>query len=123
MRNTTPLRILIANDEASIRFVLKHILENAGYVVFEASNGAEACQKALDLEVELVIIDMIMLIMDGMDLDPWRCEIFSAVLLILACWEQFTLFTRDNWNTRTINGVFCIKMAVCNPNIESPTSE
>ena len=37
--------ILIVDDESSMRFVLRIILENAGYEILEAHNGAAALER------------------------------------------------------------------------------
>ncbi len=62
--------ILIVDDEAAIRAVLRRLLERQGYRVLMASNG----QEALDLfrpfrdEIRLVITDLMMPAMDGIEL-------------------------------------------------------
>lgn len=57
-------RLLIADDEAVIRFMLSEVLGEAGYSVVEAENG----HKALDLynsDIRLLITDITMPGMDG----------------------------------------------------------
>jgi two-component system KDP operon response regulator KdpE len=64
MRKT---RILAADDEVSIRRLLKAKLEDKGYEVFTAADGAEALEKvALELP-DLVILDIKMPHMDGFE--------------------------------------------------------
>ena len=51
-------RILIADDEESIRWVLSTSLEKQGYEVEEAVNGTEALEKALTNDYSLIILDI-----------------------------------------------------------------
>lgn len=61
-------RILIVEDEEDIRQVLQVALEEAGYVVEEAPNGAEGLQRYAATPADLVILDMRMPVMDGRQL-------------------------------------------------------
>jgi len=65
--------ILIAEDELRIRRSLKFILENAGYHVSSAMNGADALQtilseKVAENPVEMLVLDLDMPTMDGIEL-------------------------------------------------------
>ena len=53
-------RILIIDDEESIRNVLCSLLEGAGYEVMEAENGRVGIQQCKRMPVDLVITDIIM---------------------------------------------------------------
>ncbi len=59
--------ILVVDDEASLREVMKVILERNGYRVITASDGAEAIASYVQngAEIKAVIMDMVMPIMDG----------------------------------------------------------
>lgn len=61
-------RILIADDEPSIRFVLRSALEDRGYIVEEASGGIEVIEKVRSLKYDLYIIDIVMPEISGLDL-------------------------------------------------------
>lgn len=50
--------ILIVEDELVTRNTLKSIFEAEGYVVYEATDGAEMHQVLTDNDVNLVIIDI-----------------------------------------------------------------
>ena len=60
-------KILIVDDEESIVDVLSMMLEQEGYQPVTASNGNEALEKISDDPVDLVISDMRMTPMDGLD--------------------------------------------------------
>ncbi len=57
--------ILVVDDDKSIRNLIKVYLENEGYNAFEASNGAEALIMLNENKFDLVILDVMMPILDG----------------------------------------------------------
>src|SRR6185503_10921224 len=62
-----PVTCLVVDDEPSVREVMSRLLEGAGYVILQASSGAEALA-LLEREhhrVELVVSDLQMPGMDG----------------------------------------------------------
>ena len=58
--------ILIADDDADIRMVLRIAFEQAGMQVTEAADGQEALEAALRLQPALVVLDIGMPEMDGL---------------------------------------------------------
>lgn len=62
------MKILVTDDEAEIRKILKLLLENAGYEVVEASDGREAvgCVRE-DSGIDLCIMDIMMPRMNGIE--------------------------------------------------------
>ncbi len=63
-----PLRVLVVDDDNSMRTLLKALLAHAGYEVFEASNGQEGFDKALEVRPQIMITDWLMPEMDGVEL-------------------------------------------------------
>ena len=61
-------RILVVDDEPSMRKVLSRLLERAGYSVETAENGEHALDRLQDGGIDLVITDIRMPVMDGMEL-------------------------------------------------------
>ncbi len=59
--------ILIADDEADIRKVLRLLLEKKGYAVLEAANGQDAVDKVRECGVDLVIMDIMMPYVSGIE--------------------------------------------------------
>jgi DNA-binding NarL/FixJ family response regulator len=63
-----PFRVLIADDHAAVRGLLRVLLENHQdwQVCGEAENGFEAVVKASHLKPDLIILDLAMPVMDGL---------------------------------------------------------
>ncbi|ABC22199.1 response regulator [Rhodospirillum rubrum] len=60
--------ILSVDDSASIRQMVKLTLTGAGYTVVQAADGAEGLARARDMAVDLVVTDLNMPVMNGLDL-------------------------------------------------------
>ena len=58
--------ILVCDDERDITDALKIYLTTEGYKVYTAFNGQEAVDVALKEDIQLVIMDIMMPVMDGM---------------------------------------------------------
>jgi CheY-like chemotaxis protein len=58
--------ILVAEDSADTRTVLRHVLTDYGYQVIEAADGREAVELALSACPDLVVMDLNMPVMDGL---------------------------------------------------------
>jgi len=62
-----PTRILIADDNPVIRRSLRALLENAGrWEITEAQNGQDAVAKAGEVRPDLIVLDLVMPVMDGL---------------------------------------------------------
>ena len=60
-------KILLIDDEADILEFVKYNLERDGYEVHTASNGAEGLQVALSVKPHLILLDMMMPVLDGVE--------------------------------------------------------
>jgi len=60
-----PIRILLVDDEEHIRLLFKEELEEEGYLIDLASNGFEAIEKVRGERFDLVVLDIKMPGMDG----------------------------------------------------------
>jgi two-component system OmpR family response regulator len=60
-------RVLVADDEPNIREVISFALERAGYGVATARNGSEALQQLRRGPVDLIVLDIGMPEMDGLE--------------------------------------------------------
>ncbi len=62
------MRILIVDDEIEIRKVLRLLLENSGYEIVEAADGAKAVEAVReDPTIDLCIMDIMMPAMNGVE--------------------------------------------------------
>ena len=70
------IRVLIADDHAIVRTGLAALLDTEPdiEVVGEAEDGAAAVQKALRLKPDIVIMDLLMPVMDGIEATRGICE-------------------------------------------------
>ncbi len=78
------VRILLADDLSFMRMVQKEILSGRGYdVVGEASDGLEAVEKYRILSPDVVILDITMPNMNGLDAMKKILEIDSDAKIII----------------------------------------
>ena len=80
-------RVLVVDDEESVRNLLQRILEEAGYDVVTAADGQEALDKVSQLRPEAVLLDIKMPIMSGIEVLQWittnrpdTCVIMATVV-------------------------------------------
>lgn len=62
-----PLKILIADDSDSDRLILKALIKRLGHDVRDACNGREAVEQYQTYRPDLVLLDALMPVMDGME--------------------------------------------------------
>ncbi len=61
-------KILIVDDSTTIRHQLRTCLQEAGYEVIEAENGALGLQKAKDVDINMIVVDVNMPVMSGLEM-------------------------------------------------------
>ena len=84
-----PTRVLIAEDEALIRLDLKEMLQEEGFdVVAEVADGASAVRLTRELKPDLVILDVKMPVMDGIQAAEEIAKDRLAAILILTAFSQ-----------------------------------
>ncbi|WP_019810190.1 ANTAR domain-containing response regulator [Saccharomonospora halophila] len=92
---TPQRRVLVAEDEALIRLDLVEMLREEGYeVVGEAGDGEEAIKLATDLRPDLVILDVKMPKLDGIDAAAKITGDRIAPVVILTAFSQRDLVER-----------------------------
>jgi CheY-like chemotaxis protein len=74
--------VLIIEDDAAIRRVLTRVLERAGYAVRSADNGAAGVRELRASPADVVITDIIMPQMHGIDAIKEITKEFSRVRII-----------------------------------------
>jgi CheY-like chemotaxis protein len=57
--------VLIADDKATSRELVRTVLESSGYTVVEAGDGDEALERAREARPDLIILDLHMPALDG----------------------------------------------------------
>jgi two-component system, response regulator PdtaR len=89
------MRVLIAEDEALIRLDLREMLEEEGFdVVGEAADGEQAVALATKLQPDLVICDVKMPKMDGIQAAAQITEARIAPVVMLTAFSQRDLIER-----------------------------
>ncbi len=89
------LRIIIADDEPIIRLDLRKMLEDVGYeVISEAGDGAKAVEAARTLNPDVIILDIKMPHMDGIDAAKIISDEKIAPVLLLTAYSQVDLVSR-----------------------------
>jgi len=61
------IKILLVDDEPDILEIVGYNLKNEDYQVFTASNGIEAIEKAIQIKPHLIILDVMMPKMNGIE--------------------------------------------------------
>jgi CheY-like chemotaxis protein len=77
-------KVLVADDKATSRELVRTVLENCGYTVFEAGDGLEALQIARESQPDLIILDLHMPHLDGFGVvqELRRSEQFAATPVV-----------------------------------------
>jgi two-component system response regulator FlrC len=76
-------RILIVEDDPTLRMALLDTLETAGFQVFEACNGKEALLQLMHQDVEVIVSDVQMDVMDGNELLKATREKYPSIPFVM----------------------------------------
>ena len=77
-------RILIVDDSPLIRSSLRFVLEEQlGIAVAEAENGSDGIDKAQKLHPDLIVIDLVMPVMNGIDASRALKRLMPAVPIVM----------------------------------------
>jgi CheY-like chemotaxis protein len=66
MKMSNP-KILYVEDDPKSRLVIKKVLENTGCQVYDAENGKEGIKKAVDILPDIILMDIMLPVMDGLE--------------------------------------------------------
>jgi two-component system OmpR family response regulator len=89
IQHTTPARILVVDDEKTLRDMLEYNLRREGFTVLTAADGAEAVRIAADERPDLIILDIMLPVMSGFDvLRAVRRHATMPVLMLSAREEE-----------------------------------
>ncbi|MBD8676876.1 response regulator transcription factor [Sphingomonas sp. CFBP 13720] len=79
-----PAKILVVDDEASIRRLLRNTLERAGYAVVEAADGRDAVLRAGVEYPSAILLDLGLPDRDGLGLIPLLLQNSDTVILVVS---------------------------------------
>jgi two-component system response regulator YesN len=84
-RPTPTKRVLLVDDNAVVRFFVRQLFESQAdfEISGEAENGSDAVEKAEKLKPDLIILDLIMPVMNGLDAAPLLKDLLPDTLIIL----------------------------------------
>ena len=63
-----PMRVLVVDDDGSMRGLVRKVLETVGHQVIEAADGRAGMEMALEFQPQLMIVDWVMPEMNGLEL-------------------------------------------------------
>lgn len=82
-------RILVVDDEDRIRRLIRMYLERDDFVVEEAENGRQALEMALENDYDVILLDIMMPEMDGIEVcEELRKEKMTPVIMLTAKGEE-----------------------------------
>lgn len=76
-------KVLLAEDEVNLNKILTARLTKEGYKVYSAFDGKQAYELLLEYPVDIIITDVMMPLMDGIELTKKVREIFSDVPVLM----------------------------------------
>ena len=79
-----PAKILVVDDEASIRRLLRNTLERAGYAVVEAADGRDALLRAGVEYPSAILLDLGLPDRDGLGLIPLLLQNSDTIILVVS---------------------------------------
>jgi len=82
------IHILVADDDAHIRELLRHVLQQEGYAVFEAADGNEASGVLSREQIHLAVIDVMMPGKDGLQLCSEIRQDYGCPVILLTAKDQ-----------------------------------
>jgi len=84
MMSNYNIRILLVDDEPDILEFIGYNLKNEGYQVFMANNGERAIEKALEIKPHLILLDVMMPVMDGIEtcVELKSRDVFNDTLIV-----------------------------------------
>ncbi|HDR46920.1 MAG TPA: sigma-54-dependent Fis family transcriptional regulator, partial [Geoalkalibacter subterraneus] len=87
-----PLHILVIDDDASMRHMLRTLLERADYRVSEAEDGRAGLKQLKDDPADIVLCDVRMPVLGGLDFLQAQAEIpHDATLIMMTAYGSLDL--------------------------------
>lgn len=107
MQSTTKkLRILIVEDDENQRALYQEELADEGYDILTASDGREAIKIVQEDHPDLVVTDVNMPVMDGLDMISRLIEVDRSIPIVIhtayaSYREQFSSWSADAYVVKT----------------------
>ena len=110
-------KVLVVDDDENLRLALTDKLGLEGFEVIEAKNGQEGLEKALEIHPDIILLDVMMPVTNGLDMlkelrtDDWGKKAEVIMLTVLENAESvaeaitdgsFTYLTKTDNNTEDI---------------------
>ncbi len=92
-------KILVVDDEISLVQLCQFILEDAGYTVRGALSGSQALEMIVDEMPDLVLLDVMMPGMDGIETCRQICEKYDQQR------PYILMYTADDRETTRLNSI------------------
>lgn len=118
--------VLIVEDETDLRGLLKDKLQSEGFIVLEADNGQAGLATALSSHPDVILLDVIMPVMDGITMlkelrqDSWGKNVVVIILSNLGEAEKinegleknvFGYLVKSNWEPDDVVNMIRNKLA------------
>jgi len=92
------MKILMIDDDDELRILVGIYIRSAGYEIFHAINGEDGKEKLKFLIPDLIILDMMMPVLDGIGFLRWLRQEAKSDIPVLA----FTSMDKSEINIETI---------------------
>lgn len=87
-------KALVVDDDPKIRQLIRVNLEPRGYIVQEAADGIEAIRAVESNLPDLILLDLVMPLMDGIDVCVWTRERSDLPIIVLSAQDEEKLKVR-----------------------------
>ncbi|UCB49802.1 MAG: response regulator, partial [Deltaproteobacteria bacterium] len=95
-----PCQVLLVEDDANMRDLLRRMLEKEGWAVAEAENGRAALERIAEEEPALILLDLMMPEMDGFELvaELRKHEVWRSIPIVVLTGKNITSEDRFRLN-------------------------
>ncbi|HKZ04494.1 MAG TPA: GAF domain-containing protein, partial [Methylomirabilota bacterium] len=92
--------VLVVDDDAEVRALLRRMLEPSGYAVVEADNGRAALERLREIKPSVILLDLMMPEMDGFEfVDAFRRQdIWRAIPIVVITAKDLGREERERLN-------------------------
>jgi CheY-like chemotaxis protein/anti-sigma regulatory factor (Ser/Thr protein kinase) len=99
-RHRRDLPVLVVDDDAGLRELLRRMLEPEGYAVVEAENGRVALERLRDVSPSVILLDLMMPEMDGFEFvaEFRRHEAWRAIPIVVVTAKDLSQEDRERLN-------------------------